>query len=267
MMSLQSMTSQSNAASQLLQTSAERLASGKKVNSASDNAASIAIIERLEAQGRQFDASIANANNGIGMLDVADAATAGINDGLQRLRELAVQSANGILTDEDRQGLNAEANQIKSEISRITQDTEFNGQKVLSKNAALNIQLGKDAASSTVIRTKDLASQLDNNGLQSLDFSSQASSQTAINALDDMIATTTKARSDFGSQANRLAASVASLQDQKLSAAQSQSQIQDADFAKESANFLAADLKEKVSFAMQAQANTNAGQVLALLGK
>lgn len=267
MITLQTLTNQSRSAQQLMQTSATRLSSGKQVNSASDNAAGIAMIERLEAQGRQFDASIANANSGISMLDVADAASAGVNDGLQRLRELAVQSSNGILSDSDRETLNSEAQQIKDEIGRLTQDTQFNGRKVLASNDTLNIQLGKDQASSTTLRTRDLASELSNIGLSGLDLGSQASSQDAIGAIDDMIDATSSAQSDFGAQSNRLASSVASLQDQKVSAAQSQSQIEDADFAKETANFLAADLKEKISFAVQAQANANSGQVLALLGK
>lgn len=265
MITLQSMTAQNSAASKLMATSAERLTSGKKVNSAADNAAAIAILDKLEARGRAFDASIGNANSGISMLNVADAASEGVNDGLQRLRELAVQSSNGILSDEDRDNINAEAEQIQSEISRLTTDTEFNGKKVLASNDTLNIQLGSDAASSTVIRTSNLDAELSNSGLGTIDLGSQGSSQDAIGAIDDMIAATSKARSDFGAQTNRLTSSVSNLQDQSIAVSASRSQLGDADYAKEAADFTSGMLQEKVSFAVQAQANANAGQVLALL--
>jgi len=264
-MNLQTLTLQSNAASKLMATSLERMGSGKKINSAADNAAGVAILERLEAQGKAFNASIANANNGISLLNTADSAASGVQDGLQRLRELAVQSANGILSDQDRDTIQAESSQIQSEISRITQDTEFNGRNLLATEDSLNIQLGADGSRNASISTPNLTKTLNGQGLGAIDLGSQASSQSALSNIDAMLDSTSQVRSGFGAQANRLVSSVANLTDQSISTAQSRSRIEDTDYAIESANFAAANIKEQVGFAVQAQANANAGQVLSLL--
>ncbi len=241
-----------------------RLASGKRVNSAKDDAAGLAIISRLETIAREFDTGMQNASNAVSVVEIADGAVAGIESNLQRLRELSIQSANGILSDNDRAAISAEAEQLKSEISRTIDTTQFNGKQLLSEDQSFNLQLGGQEADqinfSTTSLTGDFLSSLD-----TIDLSTEAGATDALTSIDAMLETTTSRRSEYGSLNNRFESVIENLSTRKVSVNASKSQIEDADFAKETAKLSQSKLLENATIAIQAQANASAGSVLALL--
>lgn len=254
-----------NAIQKQIMEATTRLTTGKRINSAADDAAGSAIISRLEAVGKAFETGIRNASDAVSVAQVSDAAVSGVESGLQRLRELAVQSANGILSDDDRASIAAEANQIKSEINRVTQETEFNGNKVLQDNQDFTIQLGSNAGDQVSYQTSSVADSLASAGLADLDLSSQEGATAALSSIDNMLSATSAARSEFGAISNRMESAISNLQTRGESVAASKSRIQDADFAQEVANFSRGQLLENASIAMKSQANADAGQILKLL--
>ena len=265
MISLQSMASTSAKTNELLQSSQMRLASGKRINSAKDDAAGSAIVARFEALNREFQAGVRNANDGVSMLNVADSATGSVQDSLQRLRELSMQSANGILSDQDREIIDLEAQQLKSEINRVMDTTEFNGRKVLGEDGNVNIQL--TSLSQTNVKTVDLASSFENDGFNEISLGTQEGASNALSSIDALLEKTSSLRAEFGASSNRLASSISNLEDQSASISFSQSRIQDTDYALEVANLSRESFLEKANIAMQTQANASKGQVLSLLLK
>ena len=129
-----------------LATSVQRLSSGLRVNSAKDDAAGLAIADRMNAQAKGFDVAIRNANDGISMAQTAESAMQAVTDNLQRMRELAVQSANGTYTSGDRAMLDTEYQQLSEEINRVISGTTFNGQSVLNGSADTTFQVGAGTA-------------------------------------------------------------------------------------------------------------------------
>lgn len=242
-----------------------RLTTGKRVNSSADDAAGLAIISRLEAIGKEFETGVRNASDAISVAQVSDAAVSGVESNLQRLRELAVQSANGILSDADRASIAAEADQIKSEINRVTQETEFNGNKILQDDQNFTIQLGSSEGDQVSYQTGSVSDSLASAGLADLDLSTQEGATAALNSIDNMLSATSSARSEFGAITNRMESAISNLQSRQESVAASKSRIEDADFAKEAANLSRGQLLENASIAVKAQANADAGQILRLL--
>lgn len=242
-----------------------RLTTGKRVNSAADDAAGLAIISRLEAIGKEFETGVRNASDAVSVAQVSDAAVSGVESNLQRLRELAVQSANGILSDNDRASIAAEAEQIKSEINRVTQDTEFNGNKILQDEQNFSVQLGSGEGGKVEYNSGSVSDRLSSAGLNDLDLSTQAGATAALDSIDNMLTATSEVRGQYGALTNRLESAISNLSARKESVAASQSRIEDADYAKEAANLSRAQLLENADIAMKSQANANAGQILKLL--
>jgi flagellin len=204
--------------------SMQRLASGLRINSAKDDAAGLAISDRMTSQVRGLNQAVRNANDGISLAQTAEGALQEVTNILQRMRELGVQSANGTNTTNDRASLNAEFTQLKSEISRISTSTKFNGQTLLSGGFAttgMSFQVGADA--SQTIAVKIGAATLGTLAISNNTVSTAAQAQTTITAIDTAIKTVDTTRGTLGAVQNRFESTIANLSNisENLSAARS----------------------------------------------
>jgi flagellin len=249
-----------------LSTSMQRLSSGLRVNSAKDDAAGLAIAERMHAQVRGMNVAVRNANDAISLSQTAEGAIGKLTDMAQRMRELAVQSANGTNTQTDRDSLNAEYQQLAQEITRTIGATTFNGLAILSGGAgAQDFQVGPDSGQTVTITTTDLSANADVTAVTGGDVASAATAQTAITALDTMMGTMNSERANYGAAQNRFEAIISVLQVAAENQSAARGRIMDADFAAETANLSRAQILQQAGNAMVAQANQLPQQVLKLL--
>ncbi|HIE56036.1 MAG TPA: flagellin FliC, partial [Chromatiaceae bacterium] len=229
----------------MLATSMQRLSSGLRINSAKDDAAGLYTVNRMTADIRGLNQAARNAADGISLAQTAEAALAQIGDNLQRIRELAVQSANG--TVEDRSGLQAEVDQLNAEITRIIDNVKFNGVSLLDgSNANIVFQVGQDNGETITVAFTDMTSLqgYDTGGggtTDGFDISSQAAAQAVLDSTDPTsidadIDAVSSARATFGAVQNRFEAVISSIQSYAENLSASRSRIQDADFAAETAN-------------------------------
>ncbi len=247
-------------ASNALQDAFKKLASGHKLNQASDNAANLAVVTRMTSQVEGMNQAVRNANDGISLTQVADAGLQNIQEGTQRLQELAVQSANGTLTDSDRQAIQAEVEQIQAQISDTISNTEFNGNQPLASNQTVNLQTGPDAGDQTDIDLQDLGA-----ALNSVDLSTQAGAQSALTDLNANLSTISDARANLGASEARLESVVSNLENTAGALTEAGSRIRDADFAEVASNRTAASIRAQAGLAIQIQANQSAARVEGLL--
>jgi flagellin len=267
---LQSINAQRNVASSQLSlaVSMQRLSSGLRVNSAKDDAAGLAISERMNAQVRGMNVAVRNANDGISLAQTAEGATAKVGDALQRMRELAVQSANGTNNEGDRDNLQTEFSQLQAEVTRLIDGTKFNDQNLLNAVTTFTFQVGAgtDATDTIDVDMTDLSADV-NTPVAALDISgADASGATAaIDALDDAIDAVTTARADFGAVQNRFESVISNLMVSSENLTASRARIVDADFAVETAALSRAQILQQAGTAMVAQANQQPSQVLQLL--
>ncbi|ASJ71798.1 Flagellin [Granulosicoccus antarcticus IMCC3135] len=246
-----------------LSTSMERLSSGLRINSAKDDAAGLAIAERMNTQVRGMNVAIRNANDGISLAQTAEGGLQEAGNMLQRMRELAVQSKNGTNSDSDRANLDAEFQQLNEEITRIGETTVYNGQSVLnaSAGAAVVFQVGANNASNNTlsIELTAIASMTEN-------VTSVAGAAAAIDAIDTMIDEVTSSRADFGAVQSRFESAINNLQVGMENQAAARGRIVDADFAVETANMTRSQILQQAGNAMVSQANSAPQSVLQLLG-
>jgi len=267
---LNSITAQRSVSSSqmALTTAMQRLSSGLRVNSSKDDAAGLAISERMNSQIRGMSVAVRNANDAISMAQTAEGAAGKVGDALQRMRELAVQSANGTNNSGDRTNLNEEFTQLRSEVDRLIGSTKFNSQTLLDgTNGSFTIQVGAgtDAASDTIsVSMNNLSSTV---SLASLSIAGATSSSAtaAITALDTAITAVTTARANFGALQNRFDSVIANLQVSSENLIGARSRIVDADFAVETAALSRAQILSQAGNAMVAQANQQPQNVLSLL--
>lgn len=244
-----------------------RLSSGLRINQASDDAAGLGISERLKAQIRGLGQAARNANDGISMIQVADGAMneqAGI---LIRLRELAVQSANGTIGSQERGYIAAEANQLMSEIDRISAVTEFNGVKMLaSGSASIEMQVGILGDTDSRLSVAFAATTTSALSMTGMSLSGVTTSQTALGTLDAAINSLSSRRAQIGAAQNRLTITVSNLAvaEENLSAANSR--IRDVDVAKETAALTRNQILSQAGIAMLGQANQLPSAALSLIG-
>jgi len=253
-----------------LKTAMERLSSGKKINSAADDAAGFAIAERMTAQIRGLNMATKNANDGLSMLAVIENATNDVTDMLHRMRELAVQASNDTNSSEDLGYLNAEVTQLKAEITRIAEDTKYNGTAYLNGtpaeggNAATASVTGKfqvgteaDQTISFTIEAVDAASIGTASGTQisAIDLSTSANAGTALTVITDAIEQVAGDRAGYGAIQNRLEYTVSNLMNVAEFTTAARSRIEDADFAAESARLAKSQILQQTGAAMLAQAN------------
>ena len=249
-----------------LTTSMERLSSGKRINHARDDAAGMAISSKMTSQIKGMNQAVRNTNDGISMVQTADGAMEGIADKLQRMRELAVQSANGIYSTSDRAALDIEFQALDDEINRVASSAEFNGTNLLNSAQSIDIQVsyaddstnGKIAVSLSSVTSSDLS-------ISASVITSQNASSTAIGAIDDALSTVNSARATLGATQNRLETTVTDLKNNVENLSASRSRIQDADFASETAQLAKSQILQQAGMAMLAQANQLPQQVLSLL--
>ncbi|MES2994182.1 MAG: flagellin [Pseudomonadota bacterium] len=247
-----------------LATAMQRLSSGLRVNSAKDDAAGLAIAERMNAQVRGSNVAMRNANDGISMFQTAEGAMGKIGDSLQRIRELAVQSANGAISDDDRANLNAEATQLVAEIARVADGAKFNGVNLLDGSlTTADFQVGAD--DTDVITTTISFDMTALDAYAAADISTQAGATAVLTATDTDLDTLNTARADAGALQGRFEAVVGQLQVYAENTSAARGRIMDADFATETASLSRAQILQQAGSAMIAQANQLPNSVMSLL--
>lgn len=249
-----------NSTQRLMQTSLERLSSGLRVNSAKDDAAGLGIAQRMDAQTRGMTVAVRNANDGISLAQVAEGGLSEVGNLLQRMRELAVQSANGTNSTSDRANLQAEFGALDAEIGRIAEVTQFNGREMIGTSAgSFNFQVGANRSETLTITTTSVAST-------GLSISGAATAAATIDSLDTEIDAITTARANLGAMQSRFSSAINNLQIGIENQSAARSRIVDADFAVETANMTRASILQQAGTAMVAQANAAPRGVLQLLG-
>ncbi len=250
-----------------LATSMQRLSSGLRVNSAKDDAAGLAIAERMSAQVKGMNVAVRNANDGISMAQTAEGALGKVGDMLQRMRELAVQSANATNSTEDRDNLQAEYLQLGEEITRTIDSTKFNGLAILSADAGtLDFQVGANSDDQVTITTADLSGgDIATAVGESIDGADNVNSLAAMDAIDTALTELNTERASLGAAQNRFESIVSVLQVSAENQSAARARIMDADFATETANLSRAQILQQAGSAMVAQANQLPQQVLSLL--
>jgi flagellin len=257
----------SNQANDMMSTAMNRLSTGKRLNSAKDDAAGLAISASMTAQIRGMNQGVRNANDGISMAQTAEGALDEVTNMLQRMRELAVQSANGTYSTSDLANITAEQDQLGAQIASIVANTSFNGKNLFSTASnSVTIQAG---ANSTDTVTMSFT-ELDNSSSKLstvVDFSAgKMKTGLALSAFDDAIAEVSTTRAGLGAGQNRLQSAVNNLTNNATNLTDARSRIEDADFSAESTNLAKAQILAQASTAMLAQANQTAQGVLKLLG-
>ena len=253
----------------MMTTAMERLSSGLRVNSAKDDAAGLAIAERMNTQVRGMQVAMRNANDGISLAQVAEGGLNEVGNMMQRMRELAVQSANGTNSESDRDNLNAEYQQLAAEITRISETTAFNGQKVIGADAgAFEFQVGANAGEQLSIETADIATNADVAAATAatIDGADDTNAEAAITALDTAIDAVTTDRATYGAMQSRFESAINNLQIGVENQSAARGRIVDADFAVETARLTRSQILQQAGNAMVAQANSAPQSVLQLLG-
>ena len=256
-----------------LATSVQRLSTGLRVNSAKDDAAGLAIAERMNTQVRGMNVAIRNANDAISLSQTAEGALSKINDMGQRMRELAVQSANATNTAGDRENLNAEYHALAQEIKRNLASASFNGTKLFTSDAALTFPVGatNEANDQIAVTTANLSGAasitdvIDNATGANKGITTAASALTALANVDKMLGMVNAKRAEFGAVQNRFQAVIENLQVNSENQSAARSRIMDADFASETANLTRAQVLQQAGTAMLSQANSLPNNVLSLL--
>jgi flagellin len=252
-----------------MEVSMARLSTGQRINSASDDAAGVAIASRLTSEIKGTNQAIRNAMDGQAMIDTAEGAHKEIESILQRMRELAVQASNDTNDSTDRLNLNTEFGSLIEEIDRISDVTEWAGQALLAADASFTFQIGSGtAAADSLTVTIDgmgTASLGTTENVSALVISNAASAGAAITALDEAIQQVNSQRAELGSYSNRLDHTVANLTNVSTNLESGLGRIQDADFAAETTNLAKTQILQQASTAMLAQANASKQNVLSLL--
>ena len=246
-----------------LSTAMERLSSGKKINSAADDAAGFAIAERMTAQVRGLNMATKNANDGLAMLATIENATNDVTDMLQRIRELAVQAANDTNGSQDRTYLQNEVDSLVAEIGRVSTDTVYNDSVVLDGTLSGSLQVG--TASGQVIAFSIDSIDATTLGVDALDLSDATNAATALTAIDAAIETVAGNRAGYGALSNRLEYTVSNLMNVAEFTTAARSRIEDADFAAESARLAKAQVLQQTGTAMLAQANASSQLAIQLI--
>ena len=257
----------SNSANRMLGTAMERLSTGKRINSAKDDAAGLAIATTMTSQVRGMNQAIRNANDGIALAQTAEGALAEVGNMLQRIRELAIQSKSGTYSSGDRTNLQAEVSQLQKQIDEVLTQTTFNGVTLFSTNSAtditITIQSGSEA-SNTVDLTID---GIDGTKLTAsgLDVSDTTKAATTISNVDGALSSINTTRAGLGAGQSRLESAVNNLTNNVTNLSDARSRIEDADYNSEATALAKAQILNQASTAMLSQANQSQQNVLSLL--
>ena len=244
-----------------METSMERLASGKRINSAMDDAAGQAVVHKLDAKISGLNQAVRNGNDGISLIKVAEGALEEISGILNRMKELSVQASNGTYATQDLAAMTAEFLAMYTEMTRITDATDFNGTAVIGASANILIQVGDSTTNDTItIATTDSA-----NAALNVSLGTVALATSANIMIDSAIVVVDTQRGALGAVANSLEFAVSNLMNRSENQAAARSRIEDTDFAIESANLAKNQVLQQAGTAMLAQANASGQGVLSLL--
>ena len=268
-----------------MNTAMERLSTGQRINAAKDDAAGLAISSRMTSQIRGLDMAVRNANDAISMISTADGAMTEVSNMLQRMRELAVQSANGTTTADDRTYLNSEYQNLITEIERIAQNTQWNGRSILQGDAGkasdsnVTFQVGANAGQTIGVNFGDI-SQSGGTSFQTFEISAAGAgsfitatttasalttASAALTKIDSAISAVSTQRSTFGAAVNQLTYAIDNLASVKVNSEAARSRISDTDYAVETSELARTQIIQQAGTAMLAQANQLPQTVLALL--
>ncbi len=272
-----------------MNTAMERLSTGQRINAAADDAAGLAIASRMTSQITGLETGIRNANDAISMINVADGAMVEVSNMLQRMRELALQSANGTTTSDDRTYLNAEYKNLIGEIERIATNTQWNGRSILDGSAngtndtTVKFQVGANGGQTIAVDFGNISQDSGSGTTKFETFeqsgtlaagsfitagttaSAMTTASAAITKIDSAITEVNTQRSTFGAAVNQLTYAVDNLASVKVNAEASRSRIQDTDYAAETSELARTQIIQQAGTAMLAQANQLPQTVLALL--
>lgn len=242
----------------------EQLASGKRINSAADGAAAQQIIDRLTSEVEGNRQSISNAYDGVSLTQVAEGGLAGVNDDVNRIRELSIQAGSGILSGADRQAIQSEITALQDNISQTIEQTTFGGQELLSQDGNITFQVGSQAGQQISVGTQDVAAGL--NDILNVDITAAGGVEDALQAADEAAEFVGGARGELGATQNQFESAARNLSQSDANLAAARSRIQDTDYAQATSENAAAGILNQTSLAVQSQANQQQGQVLSLLG-
>ena len=243
-----------------------QMSSGKRINSAADDAAGLAITTRFSSQVSGTQQAQRNGLDANSLIETEDSALAQITNGIERLKELSVQQGNGILNDSDRAALSKEANQITDQINQVIEQSSFNGKDLFqqeSSSQSLNFQLG-DKAGDVVSLTANTTADPIKEGLDQLDFSTSDAGDNLTN-LDAIQQVVTERRTELGATSNRIDSSVEQLSNEEIQTQSARSRVEDADVAKLVSEMVVEQVKQQAQYAAQSQSNASAEDTLRLL--
>ncbi|RUO45070.1 flagellin domain-containing protein [Idiomarina aquatica] len=252
-----------------LDTAFQRLSSGFRINSAADDAAGLQIASRMTSQIQGLDQAVRNANDGISVAQTAEGALQEVTDSLQRIRQLAVQSQNGVNTQADRDALQKEVSALKTEITRVAENTQFAGKNLLTGSYNENFLVGAESGQNINVAISGVggagftAAAL---SIDTLSISSVGDASSAITTLDTAIANVNDTRADLGAVQNRFQSTIRNLSNISENVTGARSRIQDTDFAAETANLTKFQIRQQASTTILAQANQRPQAALSLLG-
>ena len=263
-----------------MNTAMERLSTGQRINGAKDDAAGLAISSRMTSQIRGLEVGIRNANDAISMISTADGALVEVTNMLQRMRELALQSANGTTTSSDRDYLNSEYQNLITEIDRIAQNTQWNGGAILNHtttaSSTFKYQVGANGGQTIAVDFGDFNNTGASGVMQSVNSAhgsiaagttalAMTTGSAAVTAIDSAISSVNSQRATFGAAINQLTYAVDNLASVKVNAEASRSRILDTDYATETSELARTQIIQQAGTAMLAQANQLPQTVLSLL--
>lgn len=260
-------TNASAGANKALGTAMERLSTGKRINSAKDDAAGLAIATSMTSQVRGMNQGIRNANDGISMAQTAEGALNEVTNMLQRIRELTVQASSGTYQDTDRTNLQAEVTQLQEQITSVLEETEFNGNKLFDGSAGtsgeVTIQVGANASDTIDLSFTDLSAGTGITAALAIDLENVAATDLA--SLTTALEEISTARATLGAGQSRLESAVNNLTNNVTNLSDARSRIEDTDYSAETTALAKAQILSQASTAMLAQANQSQQNVLSLL--
>lgn len=260
-------TNASTQATKMLGTAMERLSSGKRINSAKDDAAGLAIASSMTSQIRGMNQGIRNANDGISMAQTAEGALDEVSNMMQRVRELAVQATSGTYSATDKDNIQAEVDQLSEQITDVLANTQFNGSNLFDGTAGtsgtVTIQAGANAADTVDLTFSNLTTNAAITGVTGVDLTT--ATNTVLATIDDGIELVNTTRATLGASQNRLESAVRNLANNAINLSDARSRIEDTDYSSETTALAKAQILGQASTAMLAQANQSQQNVLSLL--
>jgi flagellin len=247
----------------------ERLSSGQRINRAADDAAGLAVSSKMTAQLKGINMSVRNAQDGISLVQTAEAAMAEVMNMLTRMRELGVQMNNGVYTNADRVNANLEKNQLIAEITKVTDNTQFNNVTLLDGSYSKELRVGNLNTEVITVTILDMAVSTLATGaavtLSAMTISTQAGAAIAVTSLDTAISNLAEYQATLGAKQNRLEHTIAYLSNASVLTEQARGRIMDSDFATESSNLAKEQILNQAATAMLAQANQSKQSLMGLI--